>query len=58
MNTQRRAKLLFICGKMAAGKSTLSKELAAREGAVHLAQDGLLEALYPGEFIDPTSQPS
>jgi hypothetical protein len=43
---------------MAAGKSTLSKELAAREGAVHLAQDGLLEALYPGEFIDPTSQPS
>ena len=52
MQTDRRAKLLFICGKMAAGKSTLSKELAAREDAVHLAQDGLLEALYPGEFID------
>jgi predicted kinase len=37
---------------MAAGKSTLSKELAMRENAVHLAQDGFLEALYPGEIID------
>jgi hypothetical protein len=52
MDTHRRGKLFFICGKMAAGKSTLSKELAAREDAVHLAQDGLLGALYPGEFID------
>ena len=52
MDTDRRGKLLFICGKMAAGKSTLSKELAAREDAVHLPQDGLLEALYPGEFVD------
>jgi len=52
MGTHRRGKLLFICGKMAAGKSTLSKELAAREDAVHLAQDGLLGALYPGEFVD------
>ena len=52
MDTHRRGKLLFICGKMAAGKSTLSKELAAREDAVHLPQDGLLEALYPGEFVD------
>jgi adenylate kinase family enzyme len=32
---------------MAAGKSTLSKELAAREDAVHLTQDGLLEACIP-----------
>jgi shikimate kinase len=30
MGTDRRGKLLFMCGKMAAGKSTLSKELAAR----------------------------
>jgi len=52
MDTHRRGKLVFICGKMAAGKSTLSKELAAREDAVHLAQDGLLGALYPGEFTD------
>src|SRR5215471_13970036 len=52
MGTQRRGKLLFMCGKMAAGKSTLSKELAAREDAVHLAQDDLLGTLYPGEFVD------
>jgi predicted kinase len=46
------AKLLFMCGKMAAGKSTLAKELAARENAVLLAQDDLLDALYPGEITD------
>jgi predicted kinase len=52
MDTDRRGKLLFICGKMAAGKSTLSKELAAKEDAVHMAQDDLLGGLYPVEFID------
>jgi predicted kinase len=52
MDAQRRGKLLFMCGKMAAGKSTLSKALAVREGAVRMAQDDLLAALYPGEFVD------
>ena len=33
------AKLIFFCGKMAAGKSTLSKALAGQEQAVLLAQD-------------------
>jgi len=37
---------------MAAGKSTLSKELAAREDAVLIAQDDLLVALFPGEIVD------
>ena len=46
------AKLIFLCGKMAAGKSTLAKELAEREGAVLLAQDELLDGLYPGEITD------
>lgn len=45
-------KLLFVCGKMAAGKSTLSKELSVRERAVLLAQDELLVALFPGEIVD------
>jgi predicted kinase len=45
------AKLHFLCGKMAAGKSTLAKELAAREGALLLVQDELLDALYPGEIL-------
>jgi predicted kinase len=46
------AKLIFLCGKMAAGKSTLSKELARREQAVLLVQDELLDHLFPGEITD------
>jgi len=30
------AKLIFFCGKMAAGKSTLARDLARRENAVLL----------------------
>ena len=37
---------------MAAGKSTLAKALAARESAVLLVQDELLDRLYPGEITD------
>lgn len=47
-----RAKLIFFCGKMAAGKSTLAKELAARERAVVLSQDALVDQLFPGEIVD------
>ena len=46
------AKLLFLCGKMAAGKSTLSLKLAQQENAVLLVQDDLLGSLYPGEIVD------
>lgn len=46
------AKLIFLCGKMAAGKSTLAKELAEREQAVLLVQDEFLQALFPGEITD------
>ena len=45
-------KLLFMCGKMAAGKSTLARELARKEGAVLLVQDEFLERLFPGEIVD------
>ena len=37
---------------MAAGKSTLARELAQREHALLLVQDELLESLYPGEITD------
>ena len=47
-----KAKLLFLCGKMAAGKSTLSRELAERENAVLLVEDQFLERLFPGEIVD------
>ncbi|MFZ2001902.1 MAG: AAA family ATPase [Candidatus Sulfotelmatobacter sp.] len=50
MNTS--AKLIFFCGKMAAGKSTLARHLADRENAVLLVQDDFLEALFPGEIAD------
>jgi predicted kinase len=45
-------KLIFLCGKMAAGKSTLARQLAQRENAILLVQDEWLDRLYPGEIID------
>lgn len=47
-----RAKLYFMCGKMAAGKSTLAKDLSRTENALLLVQDELLDALFPGEIRD------
>jgi len=46
------AKLIFFCGKMAAGKTTLARDLADRENAIFFVQDDLLEALFPGEITD------
>lgn len=46
------AKLIFVCGKMAAGKSTLARDLAQRELAVLLVQDEFLGCLFPGEIVD------
>jgi predicted kinase len=46
------AKLVFFCGKMAAGKSTLARELANRNNTVLLVQDDFLNALFPGEITD------
>ena len=45
------AKLYFMCGKMAAGKSTHAKELSKVKAAVLFVQDELLEALYPGAIL-------
>jgi predicted kinase len=47
-----KGKLLFLCGKMAAGKSTLARELAARENAMLFVQDDWLDALYPNGVIN------
>ena len=46
------ATLIFLCGKMAAEKSTLAKSLAEREHAVLLVQDELLDHLFPEEITD------
>ncbi len=45
-------KLIFFCGKTAAGKSTLARDLADQENAVLLVQDELLDRLFPGEITD------
>lgn len=42
--------LHFLCGKMAAGKSTLARELARTHQAILLEEDHFLAALYPGEI--------
>ncbi|ADG93220.1 conserved hypothetical protein [Arcobacter nitrofigilis DSM 7299] len=43
-------KLYFMCGKMAAGKSTLSKKLAKEKDAILLSEDKILGQLYPSEI--------
>ncbi len=48
--SEERARLYFMCGKMAAGKSTVARELARERNAVLLDQDEFLDALYPGEI--------
>ena len=48
--SEERARLYFMCGKMAAGKSTHARELARATNAVLLVLDEFLGALYPGEI--------
>ena len=42
--------LHMMCGKIAAGKSTLSAELAQRPGTVVLSEDDLLHGLYADQI--------
>jgi predicted kinase len=42
--------LHFMCGKMAAGKSTLSKRLAEEHQAILICEDIWLQQLYPTEI--------
>ena len=44
--------LFFLCGKMAAGKSTLARELAARENAMLFEQDHWVETLFPHMIVN------
>lgn len=48
---KQRGKLIFFCGKMAAGKSTLARKIAEQEDAILLVQDELLSELFPGEVV-------
>ena len=42
--------LIFFCGKMGAGKTTRSKQLAQNRNAVLISEDEWLESLYPGQI--------
>lgn len=42
--------LYFFCGKMGAGKSTKSKEIAIDKNAVLLSEDEWLSSLYPNQI--------
>jgi predicted kinase len=44
--------LYFLCGKMAAGKSTLARELAERSAGILLVQDEWLGHLFPDDIVD------
>ncbi|WP_448651511.1 AAA family ATPase [Pseudomonas fluorescens] len=43
--------LHLLCGKIASGKSTLAKTLAAEHAAVVLSEDHWLAQLYPAEIL-------
>ena len=42
--------LTFLCGKMGAGKSTKSREIARENNAVLLSEDEWLESIYPNQI--------
>ena len=42
--------LIFFCGKMGAGKSTLARKVAEEKGAVLISEDDLLSKLYAGKI--------
>lgn len=44
--------LHFLCGKMAAGKSTLARKLAVEHRAVLISEDIWLQRLFPEEIRD------
>ena len=45
-----KATLIFLCGKMGAGKTTKSKQLAKEYNAVLLSEDEWLSTLYPQQI--------
>lgn len=48
---QTAGKLIFFCGKMGAGKTTLSRAIAQEQKAVLLSEDEWLAQLYPDQII-------
>lgn len=46
------ARLHFLCGKIASGKSTLAKTLANNARTVLISEDAWLSILYPGQLTE------
>jgi len=46
----KKVTLIFFCGKMGSGKSTLSREIADQKGALLLSEDEWLQTIYPDEI--------
>ena len=44
--------LFLICGKIAAGKSTLAKELSSKDTTILISEDEWLAKLYPEEILN------
>lgn len=42
--------LVFFCGKMGSGKSTLSREITHQTGAILLSEDEWLKTIFPDEI--------
>lgn len=49
---ERHPTLHLLCGKIAAGKSTLARRLASEHHAILLSEDFWLSRLYPGEVAN------
>ncbi|KMN32284.1 MULTISPECIES: ATP-binding protein [Chromobacterium] len=49
-DTATKATLHLVCGKIAAGKSTLTRRLADQPRTVLISEDDWLAKLYPGEI--------
>ena len=44
--------LIFFCGKMGSGKTTLSKKIATQTNGIRLSEDELLSTLYPNQITN------
>lgn len=49
---KQKGTLVFFCGKMGSGKSTLSHKIALKEEAILLSEDEWLENIYPEEIVN------
>src|SRR5215468_5391124 len=49
MEVNRPTTLYLLCGKIAAGKSTLARQLAARPATLLITMDDWMSVLYPTE---------